>query len=119
MKSSHHLTRKLAVFLTSWFCALAIFGLTLGLAWQLGNSRYYKTLTALGAAALAFIAGGSITGLLAKSQPDTAGLIFGCFWGTLSCIYLFGPRWQTLPGIFITTMLGMFGSRLATFYRRS
>lgn len=94
---------------------LAAFGLLLGMAWQFpfGDDVQYKTMTVLLAAAAGFTLGGYIVGLLGRRRRMLYGAAFGMLFGLIAFGYVFGPRWQVLPGVPAAGALGGLGGRLS------
>ena len=103
------------LFIIGFIVVLAVFGLSLGLAWAIGGGQTYKLLSTLVAVGAAFVVGGFVLIQLTKQKTALLSVIFGIVWGSIGAIYLFGPKWEVLAAIPIIGMLSGLGGRLANY----
>jgi len=93
---------------------LAGFGLLLAIAWlpTFSANTAYKATTTVLAAAVGFLIGGYIAGLVAGRRQALHGGLFGLALGLFASAYALGPGWYALIAGGLAGLLGALGGWL-------
>jgi hypothetical protein len=103
--------RYVAAFLAASLACLLAFGFILGLLQAGWDSRPYRLVSPILAAAVAIARGGLAAGGLARSTPLRQALAFGLLFGGSVFTYIFGPSWMALLSTAVAIGAAALGGR--------